>query len=499
MITLEFDFIYNTYGAKPWSDSAYAGRVEVPPSPTRLLRTIAAGMFQHLDSLGMRPLSQPWMVVEKQLKRKVKYERKQRVDVENDTNIQIPEEWVNLLNKLSSTLPSYYIPPFTCSGSKTYVPKQKPDGAMNKGEERLRALYDAFIVFDSQDSSVFVQYDIELSDEEKSLLEIALDNVDYLGRSEYACDSSLVSSLPDGLTINCFPDSEGLTPSHAPNPEFPDCVDWLLKSTKEVRMLGYPRNPAIQFVNYTLIPAEPKRETPVSRKASHTAIFDFASKEPISGRDGLAWTDKLHKTLVSLCDTSTKFTGYRDGVVAEENERCWYFWNQDINGRITTLQVSSEEPFTPQEQEAMKKVQRLYGVEGEVSVRLLGFKKEFSPPATRFKTATPLLLYTSPREGRVHRSPQAQAINTLYWSVNGNTEKLSEFEVDGDEVSAEVPGVGRVSARLTRVVHHINPRRGNRVAPLPVGFEMVIETENPVSIPAVGFNRRFGSGRLVPA
>ena len=212
MITIQIELLNHRMGLKPWLDSSYSGTIEVPPSPARLLRAIGYGMFMELESQGLRPLPE--------------------IKKETVSDISIPEEWMSLLTKLSKCVPNYYIPPFTTGGCKTYSPQQVPVGAYSpKRGERLRSNYDAFAIFPENDSSIYAQYDIDLSDAEKDdLLASALYQIDYLGRSEYSADWSL-SELPEGKELNCVADENGLVSSMAPTGS-DDCVEWLMKSTR---------------------------------------------------------------------------------------------------------------------------------------------------------------------------------------------------------------------------------------------------------------------------
>ena len=144
----------------------------------------------------------------------------------------------------------------------------------------------------------------------------------------------------------------------------------------------------------------------------------------------------------------------------------------------------------------MQQVIALYTKDVSARVRLLGYHHEEFTTGKSFRTVTLFLCYTSPRKNKVQRSPQAQVLNTIYWCVSGKNEKLEDFEIENNIVSATLPGYGRVSVQLTSQVENVRTERGSRVSPLPVGFHCSIECEQELPLLGVGYSRRFGSGRL---
>jgi hypothetical protein len=118
-------------------------------------------------------------------------------------------------------------------------------------------------------------------------------------------------------------------------------------------------------------------------------------------------------------------------------------------------------------------------------------------------TVTPMLLYTTPRAGKIHRTPAAQAIQSLLWGL-GEQGKLpsSAFHLQDQHESVEVnhPIHGRITAQVLEVVDQ--PQvvgRGDRKAASSLGFHLRLDAENPLPALGVGWGRHFGAGRLEAA
>ena len=487
MITIEVKLKNNTYGATPWGEFASSGGVEMPPSPLRLVRSIGSGMFTELEALGIRPIGNSL----------------------NDTNgsIDLPPAWEALFLKLASVQPGYYIPNYETAGRQTYRPKDSLNFYMEtfqKGEQTSRMLVDTFALFDEDDSSIFIQYNIDLSVEEKEMLNDALSNLQYLGRSEYDASWSLVDELPSGKTINCFPDPSGNLSSMRVNTEITDPINTVFKSTKQTRYEGYTRNPAITECSYTMVFNEELAQGARDVETTPTperAVFLISSDKPLDTKFGLKWTDRLHKALVSKLQSS-RFTGFRDGVEIPEPEKIWLSWQANALGDIQSLVVDSPTGFSKEEKEALLSVTRLYGDGDEANLELISLTQEGVKTGTRFITTTPVLLYALPRKDVLHRTAEGQIINTINWSINGNQwgeeNKIEDLKRNRDRsISGHVPGIGKVSVKLIAILKDdVVNERGNRKSPADWGFLVKVKTQTPIPEIGCGFARRFGAGKL---
>jgi hypothetical protein len=181
-----------------------------------------------------------------------------------------------------------------------------------------------------------------------------------------------------------------------------------------------------------------------------------------------------------------------------EDQRAWYRWH-DEQDSISALEVISSQPFTEQELLALQGLRRLYGKGGvEVPVRLM--RTDPTPPshARRLVTATPMLLYTTPRQGRGQRHPAGQAIQSLLWGL-GEDGKLEPalFQEKGDQVIVEHTQRGEIRAQLLEVIDQARVTgRGERKAASSLGYRIAISSEQPLPVLGIGWGRHFGAGRL---
>jgi hypothetical protein len=134
----------------------------------------------------------------------------------------------------------------------------------------------------------------------------------------------------------------------------------------------------------------------------------------------------------------------------------------------------------------------------EVPLRLMQLEATANPCFRQLRTATPMLLYTTPRPGKLQRSPAGQAIQSLLWGL-GEQGKIdpSRFGLDGEHVWIEHARAGRISARVLEVV--ANPgltQRGERQAASGLGFHLELEAEQGLPALGIGWGRHFGAGRL---
>ncbi len=148
MITLSFTFPARRYHATPWDAHVNEGRIEWPPSPWRLLRGLL--------SVGYTKLGWP------------------------DTP---PDAALSLLRKLHDVVPSYAVPVATESHTRHYMPTR----------DKTAKVFDAFLRFESDDARMLVQFDVDLTDEERTCLQELAEGMTYLGRAESWVEAGVLS------------------------------------------------------------------------------------------------------------------------------------------------------------------------------------------------------------------------------------------------------------------------------------------------------------------
>ena len=266
-------------------------------------------------------------------------------------------------------------------------------------------------------------------------------------------------------------------------------------------------------VSYTFVPNVftyiPVVETPGEIR---TIVFSFSPEERINRREGLTWTDALHRRLVKELPTSTKFTGsefHNSGVI--EDKGCWYLFDFNENySYITTLRIVSSEPFTEEEIAAAKRIESIYIKNGmSVPVSVTRLSEEYAKHHTHFTSITPAILYTASNRNHYGRDGRGQIINTLLFSLFGDVDyrlqKLTHeyFEIeDGENVEGSwmkttLPGFGWIRCRICGVKKNVLNVRGSHQSPYDIGLYYELETEKPVQLLGLGWSRKFGSGRCM--
>lgn len=154
MTVLAYRFLAGRYHATPWGSHVNEGLVEWPPSPFRLLRALVATGFSRLGWTGVEGAAR------------------------------------ELIELLSSSLPSYALPEGTASHTRHYMPPFK--GSTTK-------VIDAFLRFPA-DATLFVRYGAALPDASRAVLASLVRAQPYLGRAEAWVEGELLDRAPDGLS-----------------------------------------------------------------------------------------------------------------------------------------------------------------------------------------------------------------------------------------------------------------------------------------------------------
>ena len=464
---LRITLLSGRYGATPWDRSEFEGQVEYPPSPWRLLRAVLHGAFL--------------------------------LSAQRD---QLPDGVAELVVALATHQPSYHLPFGEYGqirgfrpvyGCEAVPPLATGLNGYSHSKGKRRSFIDSYLQLGAG-SAIHVQWPVDLTSEQRNLLSDSLAGLSYLGRAEYPALWQLVPTMPEA---NCWPDAEGTLKVLGCSSD--GLLAGLLMNPQEARNEGRPALPGQQWLSYCYRPDRPGlRHGGAAAPAMHRALFAFMAPYPIPASAGLAWTDRLHRALLSRAPMSSLFSGMAGGQPLGEDQRAWYRWHEEQDS-ISALEVLSTQAFDEQELLALKGLRRLYGKGGvEVPVQLM--RMSSSPPsqARELVTTTPMLLYTTPREGRGQRHPAGQAIQSLLWGL-GEEGKLEPalFQQQGDQVVVNHPQRGKICARLLEVIDQ--PRvvgRGERKAASSLGFRIEITGEQDLPVLGVGWGRHFGAGRL---
>ena len=162
MTTVAIHFIARRYHATPWDAHVNEGRIEWPPSPWRILRSlIAVGYAKHAWLDAPEPVA------------------------------------ISLIEKLASAPPSFWLPPAVETHTRHYMPQ----GKIEKGSEKVAKVFDAHLRFTEPEPTLLVRYDVDLEPSETECLGRLVAGLAYLGRAEGWVEASLQEELDDGQVL----------------------------------------------------------------------------------------------------------------------------------------------------------------------------------------------------------------------------------------------------------------------------------------------------------
>jgi CRISPR-associated protein Csb2 len=258
--------------ATPWGRSPTEAMVEWPPSPWRLLRALYATWQWHCSDLGA-DVVEPMLV-----------------------KLAVPVR--------------FHLPPYTVAHTRHYLPDHDHKPGVSISTDKV---LDTFVVTD-RDATMSVDFAVNLTAEERSVLARLCASLAYLGRAESLVDARLVDDEPlptDGWT-------EATTTGLGVEtlvPRVPLDLTSLTSSPREVKAARRPIPAGSMRVRYEPPPvAEPITVTPL--KGDRT--WPTAMRLAITGRPlppvtaALAIGDLLHKTATKRLDPSSTFRGTDD-------------------------------------------------------------------------------------------------------------------------------------------------------------------------------------------
>jgi len=324
-------------------------------------------------------------------------------------------------------------------------------------------------------ASIYVSWPVDLSAEQERQLNAALADVHWLGEREDTAIWQVVPStaMPEP---NCVPAGDGTLQLSA----------WGKQSTVRYR--------------YTPTRQLPRSDAAASDLANR-ALYSLDPTVDLPATAGIAWTDRLHRALLQRAPLSPLLAGVIAGRPLPEEERLWYRW-EAREKKIAFLEVFSPQPLAVLELNALTGLRELFGPGGmRVPVQLLQLDAVRVPHAQHARTATPMLLYTTPRNNKPQRSPAAQAIQTLLWGLGEQGKVSPESFTTGDPegwICIEHPRLGCICARAREAAEtNLVASRGDRRAASTSGYHVELNAERPMPLLAVGWGRHFGAGKLV--
>ncbi|ODA32078.1 type I-G CRISPR-associated protein Csb2 [Planctopirus hydrillae] len=150
MIVVSLKFPTRKFHATPWGRQVNEGVVEWPPSPWRLLRALVAVWHHKFPD--------------------------------------VPEsEMEDLVTLLASSPPRFHLPPASQGHTRHYMP-------INEGSNEKRTkVFDTFVALCEDDPVIVTWPELELTSEQKKLLENLLSAMSYFGRAESWVEAELLN------------------------------------------------------------------------------------------------------------------------------------------------------------------------------------------------------------------------------------------------------------------------------------------------------------------
>ncbi len=366
MLTLEFRFPAGRYHATPWDRHVNEGEIDWPPSPWRLVRALQAVWLSRAQE-----------------------------DIPQATATR-------LIETLAGHLPTYHLPP-ACSGHTRHfmaLYRTPLDGKTDK-------VFDTFASVSREDPLVVTWPDLILEPELQGALDLLLERLTWLGRSESWVTAQRTEDIrpctdvrpakdqspgpgEELVQVLCprspqdyrewaasLPHPKGKKPPLAPDTLF----EALTLETAELRKAGWNQPPGGRWVEYlrpldrldgarqTARRRQPRRNPP------RVARFALASNVLPGLTETLRVGETLHKELVRLSDGHPTFTGRNPDGSRREGHRHAHFLGEigPRDGQVRYLTLWVPEGLDEPALRALGQVGRVFGIGSyPIHVVLLG-------------------------------------------------------------------------------------------------------------------------------
>jgi CRISPR-associated protein Csb2 len=514
MIAIKIDFPAGRWHATAWGSHVNEGVPEWPPCSWRLCRALlAAWHWKHRrDEPTLR----------------------------------------SVIEKLAAAPPpEFRLPKASAAHTRHYMP------VITGPKETKTKIFDTFVHV-SAGENLWIRWDVDLTDIERTLLATLLESLTYMGRAESLVSASLSDVLPvDGQWTapaekSRLPDAAG-EPIRLLAPQSPvNYAAWLakqapaaakkIKKKKESDALpdslfsalqldtadwkkdGWNLPPGARWVEYTrprdCLSIAP-RGTPAARRAKFPTVARFAlvSKVPPAITQALSLGERFHQALCSHVpdgQNSPTLTGCdASGAPLTGNEHVYFLPECDAHGYVTHMTLHAPGGFDDLACRAFSQLRKVWGAEGfDVKIVLLatGQPEDFALASPYFRKAkmwvslTPFIPVRHPKATRTG-IPKTDAQKHLQiGSAEHDCWRL--IETVSHSLAQTLP-VKRVTALENRIKFGLRDipcmdfqrqrRTGNGVRAGKHGYALCVEFESEASLPfGFGYGAHFGLGLFVP-
>lgn len=360
MLALELTFLAGRYHATPWNRHVNEGAVAWPPEPWRIIRALIATWHHKIKHSG-------------------KYD------------VATVEA---MIGALAADLPEYALPAASHSHTRHYMPQ------FAAGKTSL--IFDAFTAVDRAEPLGVVWPRVDLTEDQRSLLDDLLAGMGYLGRADSWVEAKRTDAPP---RPNCVPSNEAidadtgeikgeLVTLYAPlsseeyqalrarflvdkksqkkfTSTLPESLlDALSVDTSDLRKLGWSLPPAARKVSYVrpLGALRPRRTIQHATHPRVTAVSFVLSGKPLPRvEDTLRIGELIRVATMSQCkrvfgeeNIPSIFSGHGLPKNNRHGHAFYLPWDSDDDGRLDRVLVYVPDGMGASEQQALVKLQRLW-------------------------------------------------------------------------------------------------------------------------------------------
>jgi len=487
MLALEFQFPAGRYHATPWGRNVNEGVVEWPPSPFRIARAL--------------------------------------VDVCHRRRPEWTEERLAAVLRPLSASPMFRLPPATTSHIRAFLSSNQKDA-----KEKAKIL-DSFVAVD-RGATLVAGFDAEVSKSVRADLSDLLGELSYLGRSESWVKARILDAGTQ-YSFNCGPRDvfASTTPAEPVQtaclcseeeyqalPTKPcarrkgkgqrasEALSWLSAiglSTTDLLAQGWSSPPALKVLELQ----RPVKAFAVVRRASpscrpsqmRVARFAMSSTVLPQVTDTVVVAERSRRVLMGIhrkvsggdpTAVSMQLAGKTEaGGPGRDHEHAFFLpIDEDGDGRIDHLLLRAPRGFDGSELEAVDRFRRLWQADGrpDINLVLVSLAPELPLVATRWVSATPLVI------GRHHRKGRG---TYLEW-LEGEIRRECAFHNLAAPSAVEWITETQTDAHGFRWLEFVRCRKGG--SPLQ-GHGCRLTFDEPVRGPfALGSLSHFGLGLFVP-
>jgi len=469
MIQIELRFPAHRYHANPWGRHVNEGVAEWPPSPYRFLRAL--------------------------------------YDVWQRKCASIPEDTIrSLFSKLARELPEFDLPPATASHTRAYLSSNTEDVT----DKSL--IFDGFMVFGPDAGCVITWPQADLKTEEQRALQILLEGLNYLGRSESWVQAQVITGSDSSSGVKCVPAdraTDGGTIIQVacvlPEEQYREKRPWLDALTFSTTELAKGRErrsdpPLLQRIRYVL-PADAMGIRPVrsQRESSkvQTMLLRLDGKVLPLATSTIELAEQIRRRLMGghrrtqggdESAVSPLFSGKSPGGEMDREHAHLYILPQpNPSGRIdSVLLVSRKRPFTGDERRAVMMMRSFYQGDGRGDLRCVLVDEELAGSGRLLQlTSGPVISATpfvTPRHSR-----KGRGVDWLKQEVKRECQHHGLDEPTSVEFfDSEGP------------FQWVEYRRNRKQDPSRPGFGFRLRFDAPVAAPfAIGYGAHFGLGQFV--